>query len=150
MVKMINNLTKIVGEQETKLKAMEQKVAYVDSIIDRVNIPQAPIPPVTMSEDRVRAIVESALKTALGNMKLAQNPTVSTPTSSLPPQPVQPSQNPLDAFFDNQNTLNVSELNNILASSSQDDDIIIEERKTEPAPVTAKAGRGGRKTVKKI
>ena len=123
----LSKLIKIVNDHETKMKSLEQKIAYVDAVIDRVKAPPVPTPPPQVSEERIRAIVDASLKSLL----------------AAQPSPIPPVQESVSAPTSEQDivdNLDVSALNDTLMATNaiQDDDIVIEEKKT-------KATRGGRR-----
>lgn len=169
-------LAKTVSEQDGKIKSLEQKLLYIDTVIDRtMNVPQVHIPPpsIQLGEDKIKDMIDNAIRKALEPIIVSLNKlstSTSTQQSSLPIQQSTPSPQPppaqyvydptpppplpggtdlLDAFnLHNLNNLpdELSNIDNLNLSNLEQDDIII---MTGEQSKSVKTTKGGRKPTKK-
>ncbi len=68
----IASLSKTVAEQNAKLKKLEEKVLYIDTVIDRTMAPPPPVqqqPQIT--EEKIKSLIDSAVKVALESFKVS-------------------------------------------------------------------------------
>lgn len=141
----LSKVIKLVNDHEAKFKSLEQKIAYVDAVIDRVKAPQMPPPP-QISEDRIKALIEASLKSLLATQAQQVNQVTTNNATSATSQSTPLKYNPIieDIVPDVVNNFDVSALNDTLMSTNliQDDDIVIEEKK-------AKGTRGGRRPTQR-